>query len=118
MQRQFNFIGLLKAPSSAPNSIVSQIASASQAVRVSISIKGLKLAYYASEMHVSQAYISQIANGHRPIPAWFVEPFCSLSGSNLLKQFLALQEAIKAAEGNQDAKAIERHMADLIRNAA
>jgi hypothetical protein len=118
MQRQFNFIGMLKAPSNAPHSILSQITDAAQAIRVSISIKGLKLAYYAAEMHVSQAYISQIANGHRQVPEWFAEPFCCLTGSNLLKQYLHLQEALEAADGKQNQRAIDRHLADRLREVA
>ena len=118
MQRHFNFIGALEAPKNAPLSIISQITDAAQAVRVAFMQKGLKAAYYAEQMHISESYFSRIANGHRDIPGWFIEPFCTLSGSNLLKQFLALQEAIKAAEGKLYAKAVERHLAEQIRDAA
>jgi plasmid maintenance system antidote protein VapI len=118
MQRQFNFIGLLKAPSNAPDSIVSRIENAAQAVRVAIVQKGLKLAYYAAEMHVSESYISRIANGQRTVPEWFVEPFCSLSGSNLLRQYLTLQQALHIAHNDLTRSQKDRQLADQLRAAA
>ena len=118
MQRQFSFIGLLKAPQNAPDSIVSRIETPEQAVRVSISQKGLKLAYYATQMHISESYISRIAHGQRKVPEWFIEPFCSLSGTNLLKQHIALQEAIHMAKGDMTESQKDRQLANQLRAAA
>lgn len=118
MQRQFNFMSVLKAPMDAADSIVSKITTADQAVRVSLMQKGVKASFYADQMHISMGYFSRIANGHRPIPDWFIEPFCALTGTNLLKQHLALQEAIHEAKGDLTRKQIEHRLADQLRKAA
>ena len=118
MQRQFNFMVALKAPMNAADSIVSQITTADQAIRVSLMQKGIKDAFYASQMHISIGYFSRIANGHRAIPDWFIEPFCALTGSNLLKQYLALQEAIHTAKGDLTQKQIDHQLAEQLRKCA
>jgi len=118
MQRTFNFMAVLQAPKNAPFSILSKIETPDQAIRVSVMQKGIKAAYYAHEMHISEGYFSRIASGARSIPEWFVEPFCALSGSNLLKQYLALQEALHQAAGDLDQKASERRLASELRVAA
>lgn len=118
MQRTFNFMAVLQPPKNAPFSILSKIETPDQAIRVSAMQKGIKDAYYALEMHISEGYFSRIANGKRPVPDWFIEPFCWLSGSNLLKQFLALQDALHEAAGDLTAKAVERKLAEQLRTAA
>jgi len=118
MQRQFSFIGLLKAPQNAPDSIVSQVTTADQAIRISLMQKGVKASFYADQLHISMGYFSRIANGKRPVPEWFIEPFCALSGTNLLKQHLALQEAIHTAKGDLTRKQIDHQLAEQLRKAA
>jgi hypothetical protein len=118
MQRQFNFMSVLKAPIDAADSIVSQVTTADQAIRISLMRKGIKASFYADQLHVSLGYFSRISNGHRAVPEWFIEPFCTLSGTNLLKQYLALQEAIHTAKGDLTRKQIDHQLAEQLRKAA
>lgn len=118
MQKNFNFMGIIKAPENAPSSMVRKMTGADQAVRVSIKTKGLKLDYYADQMHVSRAYISMIANGIRAVPEWFVEPFCTLTGTNLLKQYLELHNALLTVSGELTPEQAEMMMAKELRAAA
>jgi hypothetical protein len=118
MQRQFNFMVALKAPMNAADSLVSQINSTDQAIRVSLMQKRIKDSYYANQMNISVGYFSRIANGKRPMPEWMIEPFCALSGTNLLKQYIALQMAIHAAKGDLTKRQIDHQLAEQLRNAA
>jgi len=48
----------------------------------------------AAYLGVSCAFLSQLKNGcKKSVPAWLVEPFCFATGTNLLKQFLELEDA-------------------------
>lgn len=114
MQTNFPFLSVMPAPKDAPDALVARVRSDAEAVAVSLRAKQFKQSWYAAQMGVSEAYISQIANGRRPVPDWFVAPFCVLSGSNLLRQHRDLQDALKAIKEQQCAKAqIARMAADL-----
>lgn len=86
------------APKDAPGQLVRQIESAGQAVAVSMVSCGAKLAYVAACLGRSESYVSRIRSGERPVPHWMIEPFCRITGTNLLKQHLALHEAIAEAQ--------------------
>ena len=45
----------------------------------------------------SRGYVSRMASGDRPIPSKLVAPLCAATGSNLLAQFRALQNALAEA---------------------
>lgn len=94
------------APKDAPSNLLRQIETEAQAIAVSMRACGAKLAYIAASLGKSESYISRIRNGERPVPHWFVEPFCYITGSNLLKQFIAFQTAL--AEVQRDPSPRER----------
>lgn len=83
------------APQNAPAHVLRQVESEAQALAVSILASGLKQAVIAKAVNKSEAYISQLRNGRRPIPHKLVDPLCAATGSNLLKQFLALERAMQ-----------------------
>lgn len=118
MQTTFPFLSILPAPKDAPDALVARVSSESEAVAVSLRAKRFKQSWYAAQLGISEAYVSQIANGRREVPDWFVEPFCVLSGSNLLKQHRDLQAALKAIKEQACAKAAIQRMAEDLRLAA
>jgi hypothetical protein len=94
------------APKDAPSHLIRQIETEAQAIAVSMRACGAKLAYIAASLGKSESYISRIRSGERPVPHWFVEPFCYITGTNLLKQFIAFQTAL--AEVQRDPSPRER----------
>lgn len=105
---------LCKGPSEADPRVLRQIESEAQAVAVSMQASGAKLAYIAAAMGKSESYISLIRSGKRPVPGWFVKPFCHVTGTLLLQQFRDLQCAMHEASARRE---VER-LADMLRNAA
>ncbi len=118
MQTTFTFLSALPSPKDAPDALISRVSSDSEAVAVAMRARGFKQAWYAAQLGKSEAYISQIVNGRRPVPEWFVEPFCVLSGSNLLRQYRQLQEALAAIREQSCAKRAIDRLADELRRAA
>lgn len=119
MQRNFPFYSLAKAPQDAPDALVARIKSDAEAVAVSMRAAGYKQAWYAAQLGKSAAYISQLRNGQRKVPDWFVLPFCWLSGSNLLQQCRDLQEALAAVkEVTSERQRVTRLALELQRVAA
>jgi hypothetical protein len=55
---------------------------------------GHKLSSVASAIGKSEAYVSRLRSGRRPIPEKLVRPLCAATGSNLLAQYRAMQEAL------------------------
>lgn len=79
-------------PQAAPAKVLRQITCEAQAVAVSIKMSGFKLAYIAACFGKSESYICRIKRGKRPVPEWFVTPFCRMTGTTLLQQFIDLQD--------------------------
>ena len=88
--------GVHHAPTDAPERVVRQIESGAQALAVSIAAGGHKLDYVAACIGKSRGYVSRLQSGHRPIPERLVGPLCAATGSNLLRQVIALREAMEA----------------------
>lgn len=103
--------GALTAPANAPSTVLRQITSEAQALRVSIVASGHKAASVAVAIGKSPSYVSRLQTGARPIPHRLVGPLCAVTGSNLLRQYLDLERAMS---GQGD---VER-LAALMRTAA
>lgn len=99
-QREFPFLSTLPAPTDAPQAAVARCMSERDAFVASMKARcgGYKQAWYAAALGVSGAYLSQIKAGDRRVPDWMVVPFCALTGTNLLRQYRQLQEALRAIE--------------------
>lgn len=94
---------LREGPKAAPDKLLRQIESEGQAVAVSMQAAGAKLAYVAAALGKSESYISLIRAGKRPIPRWFIKPFCHITGTSLLQQYIDFQAALAAlAEGQNE----------------
>lgn len=117
MQTSFPFLSAMPAPKDAPDALVARISSESEAVAVSMRAKGFKQSWYAAQLGKSEAYISLIAAGKRPVPRWFIKPFCVLSGSNLLAQHIELKAALAAVREQREARNVIDTYADMLRAA-
>lgn len=118
MQRNFPFMAELKAPRNEADSIVSQIRDEAHALRCSINFTKYKLAYYAANLGVDITYISKMKNGKCPIPEHFVMALCYLSGTNLLQQYIKLQDALALSRGELTEKQITHNITAQMRRAA
>lgn len=87
--------GVHRAPKDAPAKLVRQIDTPAQALAVAIAAGHFKLDYIAACIGKSRAYVSRLQRGERPIPHKLVRPLCAATGSNLLAQVIALQDALE-----------------------
>lgn len=106
--------GVHSAPKDAPAKLLRQLDSEAQAIAVSIKASGLKLACIGACMGKSEGYVSRLRSGKRPMPDRLVAPFCAATGTNLLRQYRDLQDALAEMD---DRRVVER-LADQLRQAA
>jgi hypothetical protein len=105
--------GVHRAPRQAAEAVLRQIESEAHALEVSIAAGHHKLAYVAACIGKSEGYVSRLRSGERPIPERLVGPLCAATGSTLLAQYRARQEAIEATHRDQ-----VNRLAALLRSAA
>jgi len=83
--------GVHREPKNAPIRLVVQLENEAQALAVAIRSGGHKLAYIASSVGKSESYICRLASGERRIPKKLIGPLCAATGTNLLRQYIELQ---------------------------
>ena len=105
-------------PKQAPDKLLRQIDSESQAVAVSMQAAGAKLAYIAAALGRSESYISLIRSGKRPVPNWFVKPFCHITGTLLLQQYIDLQAALASITHSETSSDVVSRLAQMLEQAA
>jgi hypothetical protein len=103
--------GVHHAATNAPQSLVGQCETASQALAVAILAGHHKLDYIAACIGKSRGHVSRMQNGKRAIPEHLIDPLCAATGTNLLRQWMDLHHAM---DGINE---IER-LAAILRNAA
>lgn len=101
------------APNDAPGDVVRQVDGQGMAIVVSLAAAELTSTEVAPQMGITESYISRLRKGSRPVPEWFVEPSCRISGSNLLRQVRAIEQALSS-----DSKAKVQRLAAALRSAA
>lgn len=69
------------------------------AIAVSIALGAVSQAEVARRIGVSEQLVSSWKSGERVLTAKHIGPFCSATGSNLLRQYRALQIAIRMTQG-------------------
>lgn len=94
--------GVHRAAKDAPSKVLRQIESEAQALAVSIASGNYKLDYIAACIGKSRGYVSRLQSGKRAIPEKLVGPLCAATGSNLLRQYLELQDALNRFESDRD----------------
>lgn len=107
-QRRFPFCAFLPQPLEATPAQVAQCTSEADAIAVSLaacrSVRyhdgRLKTqGVFAELVSKSKAYVSQIKHGERKVPDWMVTPFCTFTGTSLLRQYRDFHEAQAIASG-------------------
>lgn len=106
--------GVHRGPQDAPAKLLRQIESEAQAIAVSIKASGLKLAAIGAGLNKSEGYVSRLRSGKRPMPEKLVAPFCAATGTNLLRQYRDLQDALAEVTPRRE---VER-LAGLLRAVA
>lgn len=106
--------GVQKGPKDAPAKLLRLLDTEQQAIAVSITYSGFKLAYIGACLGKSESYVSLLRAGKRPMPEKLVGPFCAATGTNLLRQFRDLQSALTECDARRE---VER-LAALLEAAA
>lgn len=117
MQQNISFsrdFQLVHPPKDVDPKVLRQIESDAQALAVSICAGGHKLASVGHAIGKSESYISRLVNGKRPIPEKLIAPLCNATGSNLLRQYRDLCDAMAETT---ERRQVER-LAALMRAAA
>jgi hypothetical protein len=110
-QRNFPWIQSLSAPTDAPRSAVAQCTGYGMATRVALEMKAggpWTDAWLASRLSVSRGYFSRVLSDKQDMPEWMLRPIAYATGSNLILQYHALQEALAAGD---DTRALIRRIA-------
>lgn len=119
MQRPIEFFRNLQSlnpPKDAPAKVLRQVESARMAMRLSLKLCGVKHEAIACQLRMSKGYLSKLVNERMPMPEWFPMAFCYATGSNALRQFLTLSEALAETQGRADW--LERKLVSELRAAA
>lgn len=110
-QRTFPWIQSLSAPTDAPRATVVQCTSYGMAVRVALEMKPggpWSDAWLAGRLGVSRGYLSRVLADKKPMPEWMLRPIAFATGSRLVEQYHALQQALAAGD---DTRALIRQIA-------
>lgn len=107
-----------KGPTPADPCLLRQLESEAQAIAVAMQACGAKLAYVAAALGRSESYISLIRAGKRPVPPWFVKPFCHITGTLLLQQYIGLQAALASISHSETASDVVSRLAQMLEQAA
>lgn len=107
-------MGAYGAPKDAPEDVLGAVQSEGHALEISLSAARLSQSGIADVLKISEAYISRMKGGYRPIPEKLVDPICIATGTNLLRQFRDLQCAMEEVTARRE---VER-LADMLRQAA
>jgi hypothetical protein len=117
-QRAFPWITEVLKPVDAELHHVGMCRSAHDAVAVSLLTSRVPAKRVAQYLEVTEATISQIKRGVRPVRDWMVKPFCYATGTNLLQQYIDLQNALVLVKKNKcDRERIEAIVYEMRRAA-
>lgn len=88
----------MPAPKDADLSMVARCKSLRMAFMVTLCARGAKFnqSWFAGKLGVTPTFISRIKSGEDALPEWMVPLLCALSGTNLLQQWIDLQDALNA----------------------
>lgn len=121
MQREMPLISSMQgAPKQAPPKLVRKVDTEAQAIDVSIRLCGFKAGYVAASLGCTEAYVSLLRNGKRPIPAHdkrdhFIAEFCRITGTLLLAQVIRRNEMEADDQGDLSYGAINARIACELR---
>lgn len=96
-QREFPWLSIVPQPKDVDDATLRLCRTEQEAFAATLRAKGVKYtaSWFAKQLGVSSAYMSQLKAGVKPIPDWMVGPLCCLAGTNLLAQYRELQAALR-----------------------
>jgi len=100
-QRAFPWITQVPKPVDAELHHVGMCRSTQDAVAISLLTGRVPAKRVADYLGVTEATISQIKRGVRPVLEWMVTPFCYATGTNLLQQYIDLHNALLVVKTNK-----------------
>ena len=99
-QREMPYLQGLRAPVNATEKTLRMCDSEQDAIAVSIALSTMPQSEIARRVGVSEQLVSAWKSGDRVMTAKHVAPFCTATGSNLVRQYRALQSLVRAASGH------------------
>lgn len=120
-QRSFPWISGVSQPTDAPRQAVIACADYGMAARVALEMKPggpWTDAWLAARLGVSRGYLSRVLAGKQPMPEWMLRPIAFATGSRLILQFHAVQEALREeADPRAEIRRIARQAMDRMSHA-
>lgn len=110
-QRSFPWIQGLSTPIDAARQTVARCDNHGVAALVALEMKPggpWSDAWLAARLGISRGYMSRVLNDKQPMPEWMLRPIAYATGSNLILQYHALQEALSVGD---DTRALIRKIA-------
>lgn len=107
-QREMPMFQAVSQPTDAPLAQVAGCTCEADAVAVSLHkrLAGFSHAWIAQRMGwKSPSYFCEIIKGAKAMPRKRVDDFCRLTGTNLLRQYIALQKAAKQVQHGESVEA-------------
>ena len=98
-QTEFVMLASLPQPRDAAEKTLRLCDSEQDAIAVSITLSGLSQAEVARRMGISRGYLTMLKKGERVLTSRMVALLCAATGSNLVRQYRALQSALRMAQG-------------------
>lgn len=99
IQREIPMLAAMHAPRCADEKTVRLCDCEEDAISVSIALSGLTQTEIARRMGISKGYLSLLKSGHRTLTVAMMAKFCSATGWNVVRQYRALQVAMRIASG-------------------
>ena len=98
-QREFPMLSSLPAPRDAADKTLRLCDTEEDAIAVAISLSSLSQAEIARRMGIAKSYLTMLKRGERVLTSEMLAAFCCATGSNLVRQYRALQTARRMVEG-------------------
>lgn len=107
IQRELPYLALLPQPVRADEKTVRMCDTELDAIKVALLMSRKEQKTIAELMGISEAYLSLIKTGGRPLTKRLLPLFCSATGWDVVRQYRAMQAGIRIAEGfNREADRI------------
>lgn len=104
MEGLFNRIEGIASPRDADERTLRLCFSEQDAINASITLSGLTLREVAARMGKSKSLINALTKGERGLTDRNTQAFCNATGWNVVKQWRAMDRAIREAAGNLRAR--------------
>jgi plasmid maintenance system antidote protein VapI len=99
-QGELHLLALLPPPRDASEKTVRRCDSEQDAIAVALCLSRLSQAEVARRMGISRSYLTMLKTGERVMTTALLGRLCVVTGSNVVRQYRALQSALRIASGH------------------